>query len=174
MSILTGPESGFYDLKLNLFSPPVSEEMMELFPNLYRSAPATNRPPRTTAHAIETVGRVQTTLPAVMQSLEPRFRGVTRGQAGVAVPHQATRGPLVISSNATPRPALVAATIGQAMSVQTTRSNPLPVVRSSPYPSFNQRQTYFGCCTGRSSRVARSSARGGKYNSFSLILHTED
>jgi hypothetical protein len=93
--------------------------------------PATNRPPRTTAHAIETVGRVQTTLPAVMQSLEPRFGGVSRGQAGVAVPHQATRGPLVVPSNATPRPALVAATARQAMLVQTMCSNPLPLVRSS-------------------------------------------
>lgn len=135
---------------------------MELFPSLYRPAPATNCPPCTTAHAIETVGHVQTTLPAVMQSLDPQFGGVGRGQAGVAVPHQATIGPLVIPSNATPRPALVAATARQTMSVQTTRSNPLPVVHSSPYPSFNQRQTYFGYRTGRSSRAARSSARGGK------------
>ena len=53
--------------------------MVELFPNLYRPASTTRHPPHETAHAIETVGRVQTTLPAMMHFLEPQFEGVGRG-----------------------------------------------------------------------------------------------
>ena len=143
------------------FSPSVPEEMVELFPSLYRPAPATSHPPHTTAHAVETISRVQTTLPAVMQSLEPRFGGAVRGHTRLTAPippHQATRGTIMVPNSG---PALVAATARQAMSVQTTRSSALPLVRSSPYPSFNQRQTYFGCHTGRSSRAVRPS--GGDY-----------
>ena len=80
--------------------------MVGLFPNLYRPM-ASHGPPRTTANAMQTLGRVQSTMPKVMQSLEPQFEHVGVERTGVTA-HQGRRAH-------TSRQALVASTARQAM-----------------------------------------------------------
>ena len=63
--------------------------MVGLFPNLYRPM-ASSAPPRTTAYAMQSLGRVQSTMPEIMQSLEPQFERVGVERTGDTA-HQATR-----------------------------------------------------------------------------------
>ena len=107
---------------------------MELFPNLYRP-PTSSHSSVTAAQAQESLGRVrvQTTVPGIIRSLEPG------AMTSVCYPRQAT----------------IAGSSRRAVTSTVTRPSPLSLVRTSPYPSFNQRQTYFGCCRGRSSRTSQ-------------------
>ena len=127
--------------------------MRDIFPNLYRplAAPSPGNNPSST-YVEATVSRVQSGITSVLDSLAPTSR---QGVASTSV----------VPSNST----------GLHSTYMT-----LPMRRASPYPSFNQRQTYYGYRTQRSSTRSRpsrlptsnstSKASGRKFNRTVVLV----
>lgn len=106
------------------------QEVQGLFPNLYR--PHTDD--LVVQRTFKWLSHVQD-MPTVMHSLDPGF-SLTRG-LGREIPAYFR---------------IAATTNGQGPSTLSLHSSNAPVLRSSPWPVYNQRQSYFSCRAGRSTR----------------------
>ena len=123
----------FHEIFLFSHQGHIQEEMQGLFTNLYR--PRTDRSTPSTTSVQVTVGRIQDNVATVMHSLDPGLRGLGKGTAYPRQPTIPEPGPSVAFFN-----------------------NRGPLLRSSPYPSYNQRQTYFASRSTRPRSIAHSTA----------------
>lgn len=123
----------------------VQEEMQGLFPNLYRPRADNPSPPCTTSVQV-TISRVQDNMATVMHSLDPGLR--LTGGVGRGIPTYSR-----LAANPVPGPSTVSSSV---------HSSRAPLLRSSPYPAYNQRQTYFASRRTRPRTVSHPTSRSSR------------